>query len=163
MSEKSIRDRLVEHGQELFIAPKQVIQFTREPLADELLNDLANHPHAFVLACVMDRQVKAERAWLIPYRISEKIGGLSINILSALSQEDVNRLMRQPEPLHRFVDTMANHFYSAVQRIKNNYAGDASRIWSDKPSSAEVVYRFLEFDGVGPKIGSMAAELPPKN
>jgi uncharacterized HhH-GPD family protein len=160
MSEKSIRDRLVERGQEWFSAPKQVIhQFTREPLADELLNDLVNYPHAFVLACVMDRQVKAERAWLIPYRISEKIGGFSINILSELSQEDVNRLMREPEPLHRFVDTMANHFYSAVQRIKNNYAGDASRIWSDKPSSAEVVYRFLEFDGVGPKIGSMAANI----
>jgi len=159
MSEKSIRDRLVEHGQKLFSAPKQVIQFTREPLADELLNDLVNHPHAFVLACIMDRQVKAERAWLIPYRISKKIGKFSINILSALSQEDVNRFMREPEPLHRFVDTMANHFYAAVQRIKNNYAGDASRIWSDNPSSAEVVYRFLEFDGVGPKIGSMAANI----
>lgn len=159
MIEKPIRDRLVEHGQELFSAPMQLIQFTREPQADELLNDLANHPHAFALACVMDRQVKAERAWLIPYRISEKIGGFSIKILSALSQEDVNRLMRKPEPLHRFVDTMANHFYSAVQRIKNNYAGDASHIWSDKPSSAEVVYRFLEFDGVGPKIGSMAANI----
>lgn len=61
--------------------------------------------------------------------------------LSALLQEDVNRLMREPEPLHRFVDTMVNHFYAAVQRIKNNYAGDASPIWSDKPSSVEVVYR----------------------
>jgi len=159
MSEKSIRDRLVEHGQKLFSAPKQVIHFTRETLVDELLNDLANHPHAFVLACVMDRQVKAERAWLIPYRISEKIGGFSINNLSALSQEDVNRLMRGPEPLHRFVDTMANHFYAAVQRIKHSYEGNASRIWSDKPSSAEVVYRFLEFDGVGPKIANMATNI----
>jgi endonuclease III len=150
---------LVEHGQKLFSAPKQVIHFTRKTLADELLNDLANHPHAFVLACVMDRQVKAERAWLIPYRISEKIGGFSINSLSALSQEDVNRLMREPEPLHRFVDTMVNHFYAAVQRIKHSYEGDASRIWSDKPSSAEVVYRFLEFDGVGPKIASMATNI----
>jgi endonuclease III len=107
----------------------------------------------------MDRQVKAERAWLIPYRISQKIDGFSVQRLSELSRQDVNHLMREPEPLHRFVDTMANHFYSGVQRIKNNYAGDASRIWSDKPSSAEVVYRFLEFDGVGPKIGSMAANI----
>lgn len=158
-NEKSIRDRLVDHGQTLFRAPKQLIQFTKEPQADALLNDLTNHPHSFVLACVMDRQVKAERAWLIPYRISEKIGEFSMQALSPLSQEDVKRLMREPEPLHRFVDIMANHFYSAVQRIKNNYEGDAARIWSGKPSSAEVVYRFLEFDGVGPKIGSMAANI----
>jgi len=159
MNEKSIRERLVEHGQILFDAPKQSIAFTREPKADTLLNDLENHPHAFVLACVMDRQIKAERAWLIPYRISQKIDGFSVQKLSELSREDLNRLMREPEPLHRFVDTMADHFYSAVQRIKNDYAGDAALIWRGKPSSAEVVYRFLEFGGVGPKIGSMAANI----
>lgn len=159
MNDKSIRDRLVEHGETLFHAPKQPIQFTKDPLADGLLNDLDHHPHAFVLACVMDRQLKTERAWLIPYRISEKIGGFSMDILSTLSQGDVNRLMREPEPLHRFVETMANHLYLAIQRIKNKYKGDASLIWADKPSSAEVVYRFLKFDGVGPKIASMAANI----
>jgi endonuclease-3 len=159
MNEKAIRDRLVEHGQILFHAPKQLIQFTREPQADALLNDLTNHPHAFALACVMDRQVKAERAWLIPYRISEKLGEFSMQTLSALSRADMNYLMREPEPLHRFVNTMADNFLSAVQRIKNSYGGDAARIWTGKPSSAEIVYRFLEFDGVGPKIGSMAANI----
>lgn len=159
MSEKSIRDRLVEYGQTLFRAPKKPIPFTKEPQADALLNDLDNHPHAFVLACVMDRQVKAERAWLIPYRISEKIGGFSMQTLSSLSREDVNRLFREPESLHRLVDTMAHYFYLAVQRIWNNYAGDAARIWTGKPPSAEVVFRFLEFDGVGPKIGNMAANI----
>ena len=159
MNEKAIRDRLVEHGQKLFRAPKQLIQFTKQPKADALLNDLTSHPHAFVLACVMDRQVKAEKAWIIPYRISEKIGGFSMQALSALSHADVHRLMTAPDPLHRFVDKMTDHFYSAVQRITENYAGNAARIWVGKPSSAEVVYRFLEFDGVGPKIGNMAANI----
>lgn len=159
MNEKAIRDRLVEHGKTLFRAPKQLIHFTRETQADALLNDLTNHPHAFVLACVMDRQVKAEKAWLVPYRISQKIGGFSMAALRALSRADVHRLMAKPEPLHRFVDTMTDHFYSAVQRIMGNYASDAARIWAERPSSAEVVYRFLEFDGVGPKIGSMAANI----
>jgi len=159
MNQKAIRDRLVEHGETLFGAPKQLIEFTREPQADALLNDLAQHPHAFVLACVMDRQIKAEKAWMIPYRISEKIGGFSMEALNALSRADVNRLMTEPQPLHRFVGTMTDHFHSAVKRIKNNYAGEAARIWTGRPSSAEVVYRFLEFDGVGPKIGSMAANI----
>lgn len=159
MNEKAIRDRLIEHGQTLFRAPRQLIRFTKELQADTLLNDLTNHPHAFVLACVMDRQVKAEKAWLIPYRISKKIGGFSMATLNTLSRADMNRLMTEPEPLHRFVDTMAGYFHLAVQRIQNNYDGDASRIWAGRPSSAEVVYRFLEFDGIGPKIGSMAANI----
>jgi endonuclease III len=159
MNEKAIRDRLVEHGEALFNGPKQLIQFTKVAEADALLNDLDTYPHAFVLACVMDRQVKAEKAWLIPYRISEKLGGFSMETLSQLSVADVNRLMSQPVPLHRFVEKMSSFFYSAVQLISNKYGGNAARIWSGSPSSAEVVYRFLEFDGVGPKIGSMATNI----
>lgn len=159
MNEKAIRDRLVEHGETLFNAPKQLIQFTKVAEADALLNDLDTHPHAFVLACVMDRQVKAEKAWLIPYRISEELGGFSMEALSQLSEADVNRLMLQPVPLHRFVKKMSGFFHSAVQFICNKYAGNAARIWSGNLPSTEVVYRFLEFNGVGPKIGSMAANI----
>lgn len=159
MNQQAISDELVRRGQELFHAPKQFIYFTRVPEADSLLNDIEVHPHAFVLACVMDRQVKAEKAWIIPYRISRKLNGFSMETLCALTQSDVVRLMSEPEPLHRFVDTMSKVFHSAVQRIKNEYAKDATRIWEKRPSSAEVVYRFLGFDGIGPKIGSMAVNI----
>lgn len=117
MNENNIRNRLIEHGQTLFQAPKQLIQFTRVPEADSLLNDLEIHLHAFVLACVMDRQIKGEKAWLIPYRISEKLNGFSMNTLRNLSRADVNRLMTQPEPLHRFTDKMSGFFQLAVQHI----------------------------------------------
>lgn len=159
MKEKLIRDRLVEHGQALFSAPKQLIEFTGVAEADALLNNLTEYPHAFVLACVMDRQIRAEKAWLIPFKISEKLNGFSMTKLCQLSRADLNRLMTEPAPLHRFVDKMSGFFHSAVQRINKHYANDASQIWVDKPSSAEVVYRFLEFDGVGQKIGSMAANI----
>ena len=159
MKDTAIRDALVERGTVLFNAPKKLFPFTREPRADALLNDLTGHPHAFVLACVMDRQIKAERAWLIPYRISEKVGGFSMRTLSTLSRTDVKRLMGKPDPLHRFVDIMAVHFHSAVQRIETVYDGNAAKMWSGEPSSAEVVYRFLEFDGIGPKIATMAANI----
>ena len=164
MNEHAIRDRLVERGQTLFRAPKQLIQFTQVAEADAMLNDLENYPHAFVLACVMDRQIKAERAWLIPYRISERLGkDFSTEALSNLSKADVARLMSQPEPLHRFAETMGGLFYSAIQHICGKYEGNAALIWLGHPSSAEVVYRFLEFDGVGPKIASMAANILARN
>ena len=67
--------------------------------------------------------------------------------------------MTKPEPLHRFPDKMSTEFHSTVERIGIKFNGDSSLIWSKKPSSAEVVYEFLQFDGVGPKIATMAANI----
>lgn len=158
-TDSQIRDRLVERGKLLFNAPKQQIQFTKLAPADALLNDLERFPHAYVLACVMDQQVKAERAWLIPYKISSQLGGFSMDLLRPLSEADINRLMRKPEMLHRFVDRMSKFFALTIRRIDDQYEGDAAQIWIGKPSSAIVVYRFLQFDGVGPKIAFMAANI----
>jgi uncharacterized HhH-GPD family protein len=163
MDEIAIRDRLVQHGKILLDAPMQPTRFTGIVAADALLNDLERYPHAFVLACTMDRQIQAERAWAIPHLIAEKIGGFSMKRLTKLSRGQVNKLLSKPENLHRFPQTMAGIFHSAVWRIARQYAGDASRIWRDKPSSAEAVYRFLEFEGVGPKIATMAVNLLARN
>lgn len=156
---QAIVDLLVREGQRFFAAPPTRVPFTRQRNPDDLLNNLTDFPHAFVLACVMDRQIKAERAWLIPFSIQEKLGTFAFSALRALSLEAVTKLMKEPIPLHRFPDEMSKNFHSAVQWIADTYSGDASAIWSNKPSSAEVVYRFLQLRGVGPKIGSMAANI----
>jgi hypothetical protein len=88
-----IRDHLLKHGERLFRAPKQRIEFTGNSNADRLLNDLEYHPHAVVLGCVMDRQIKAEKAWIIPYRFKQKMGNFEMNTLTSISETDVRRLM----------------------------------------------------------------------
>ena len=52
---------------------KKIVSDEEISKANELLNDLKNHPHFFVLACVMDRQTKAEKAWLVPFLVSKQI------------------------------------------------------------------------------------------
>lgn len=107
----------------------------------------------------MDQQIPAERAWQIPFRFKQQLGNFEMGTLAALSEKDVHRLMTEPEQLHRFPDRMSRFFLSAIKRTANQYGGQASAIWANRPSSAEVVYRFLEFDGVGPKIATMAANI----
>lgn len=126
--------------------------------ANKIITDIENCPHAFFLACIMDRQINAEKAWAIPVKIMRLIGDTSIEALGSLSIKDYKKLFTM-HSLHRFNDTMAEIFYCAVHRIADEYDGDASTIWANNPSSFEVVYRFLQFDGVGPKIATMATNI----
>src|SRR5207248_1695401 len=109
-------------------------------------------PHAFVLACLMDRQWPAEKCWLVPYRLKERLGSFEFNDLAVLPQDRVVSLFLQEPPLHRLKEIMARIFFAGIQRIRQRYSGKASLIWEGEPSSASVVRRFLEFDGVGQKI-----------
>ncbi|MBA7555369.1 hypothetical protein ES705_48030 [subsurface metagenome] len=155
-SKEKIINILIEKGNELFKQPYKYIEFTKNKEADKLLNNLKDFPHAFVLACVMDRQIRAERAWLIPYEISEEIKSFDISQLLRINQEDMIETFKR-KSLHRFNEIMGKYFYLAILKIHNDYRSNASNIWKDNPRSATIVRRFLEFGGVGIKIATMAA------
>ncbi len=137
---------------------KELIFLPDDPKANEIVIDLKNRPHAFVLACLMDRQMNAERAWSIPVRIMDIIGGTSIDALASVSLKEYQNIFIKHR-LHRFNDLMSEVFYNAVQDIVEYYDGNAAKIWEGKPSSAAIVCKFLEFEGAGPKIATMATNI----
>ena len=79
--------------------------------------------------------------------------------LEALSQDDWESFTRHESVGRRFPKNVAKYLHSAVERIAAEYGGDASEMWSDRPTSARLVRRFLAFPGVGPKIANMAANI----
>lgn len=125
---------------------------------ENFLNDLDNYPHAFVLGSIMDKQIQAEKAWSIPYRVYKELGNFDIDFLASKRLNTYKKLFNNGK-YHRFNDKCATEFYEAVHKIKDDYDGDASKIWSGKPTSKTIVDRFLEFNGVGPKIATMATNL----
>ena len=160
MTEKAIREKLIQYGRDHIRLKTELVSFTSDKEANELINDIKKRPHAYVLACIMDRQVKAETTWLIPHKFRQRMNqDFSMDLLANLTKEEVKKIMLFPTPLHRFSNKMGEFFYLGIQHIKTQYSNDASKIWSDKPSSSELVRRFLEFDGVGPKIATMAANI----
>lgn len=117
-----------------------------------------NSPHLFVLCCLMERQMNAKKAWQIPLEVCTKTGRWSIDELSEISLDEMKKIF-EDNHLHRFNNKMAKVFFDAVERIKEQYDKDASKIWKGNLTSAEVVNRFLEFNGAGIKIATMAANI----
>ena len=159
MARSSLQRRLIELGRREFRKPRTPVTFTGDPAADRLVNDIRRFPHAYVIGCIMDLQIRTERAWYIPYALSQKLGGFEFDKLANQSMRQCRRLISTPEPLHRFPDKMAVNLHSAISLIRHEYRGKASRIWTDRPTSAALILRFLQFRGVGPKIATMAANI----
>ena len=150
---------LVTIGKQRFEKPDEnSVHLVDDDEANKFLNDLINYPHAYVLACMMDRQIKAEKAWIIAQLIKEEIGSFEIQVLGEKSLEEYIEIFNRLK-LHRFNDIMAKVFFNGVHHIVNKYDGYAGNIWNGNPSSATVVYRFLQFDGCGIKIATMTTNI----
>jgi endonuclease III len=159
MDVNSIKKVLVQHGEALLAIPFEFRELSTEYEINLILNDLENHAHIYVFGCLMMRQMRSEKAWLIPYEIGKKLNSFKFSSFKSLSEKRILQLMIQPEPLHRFSDVMGKCLYSAIRKIVDQYEGNAANIWLGNPSSATLVRRFLEFDGMGPKIATMAANI----
>lgn len=134
------------------------VHFTKDPAADVILNDIVNTPHAFVLACLMDKQMPAETAWIIPIEVFNFFGSKDIHRLGEIPESDYIKLFVEKK-LHRFKEEQAKVFYAGVRKIVEEYNGDAANIWKGNPSSSTVVFRFMQFKGAGVKIATMAANI----
>lgn len=56
-----------------------IVHFSDDEEQNVFLNDLKKYLHAFVLACLMDKQTKAERVWEIPYKVYKGLGRFDID------------------------------------------------------------------------------------
>ena len=105
------------------------VKFTDNQSINNLLNNLDEYPHAFVLGCVMDKQIPAHRAWAIPYNISVEFSRFDIDFLTNISLDEYKKLFNEKK-YHRFNDKCAEDFYEAVHKIKNEYENVSNDITS---------------------------------
>lgn len=130
-----------------------------QPEAAALVHDIVRRPHAFVFGCIADKRVPTNRAWELPWKLSQRVGGFEIDRLRRLTRDEWSAALKRPTPLHSFPNRMAKSLRLAVKLICDRYEGDAARIWNDGCSGWVAVRRFREFDGVGDKIANMAANI----
>lgn len=128
-----------------------------KPAALALVKDLDGHPHAFVLACIADRQTRGDIAWNLPHAIREAAGDFEFDTLKQLPKSKWAEVLASSG--HWLGNDMGRLLPEAIRHIGDRYDGNASRIWASGSSGVAVARRFLAFDGVGPKIANMAANI----
>jgi uncharacterized HhH-GPD family protein len=137
------------------IASGASVQFTPNELANELLR---KDSFAFLLAVIMDQGIAAERAWLGPYLLKQRLGHLDPERI-ARDQRAVHAAVNKAPKLHRYVENIPRWLSLAGGRVVSEYGGDATTIWSDEPTADELQRRFDAFTGIGQKKAAMAVEI----
>src|ERR1700736_3276215 len=84
----NVVEQLLARGNERMSEARRQVSFeTGNEESERLLNDLEGHPRFFLLACLMDRQIPAPHAWIIPYKTGAEANGFEFRHFECLSEE----------------------------------------------------------------------------
>jgi endonuclease III len=157
-SRSNVVTYLIKRGREYLRRRREPIEFTGNEEVDAVLNDLERLPHLFMLGVQMDRGIDRVQAWGIPYRINRLLNlkNLEFETFRQPSIEDLVKIFIGNN-LHRYPAKMARIFHNTLEHIAQHYEGDARLIWREHPSSATVIRRFLQFDGMTIRMAARVA------
>ena len=127
--------------------------FTNDPKAAKLL---AKDPFALLVGFAIDQQVTVQKAFAGPLALKERAGTLDPKKLADM---DLTEIFSTPPAIHRFPGSMAKRVQELARVVKEEYGGDASRIWKGA-DTAELKKRIGSLPGYGEmKIKSLSAVL----
>ncbi|MFF2958101.1 HhH-GPD-type base excision DNA repair protein [Streptomyces sp. NPDC057963] len=128
--------------------PDITLRIAQAPAADELL---ARSPLAALVGMLLDQQVPMEWAFSGPYTLAVRMGGddLDAHEIAAYNPEVFVELFTAKPALHRYPASMAKRVQQLCQYLVAEYDGDASAVWSDVPTGAELRKRLTALPGFG--------------
>lgn len=120
-----------------------------------------NDPFAFCLATCLDRGMKADVIWTIPWDLERHLGHLDPRRIASMSIDEIDTAIRSLKRRPRYMNAAPRTIHEIATLVTRDYGGDASRIWRGR-SAKEVRATFESVYGVGPGIASMAVLLIEK-
>jgi uncharacterized HhH-GPD family protein len=119
------------------------LHFTDSDQANELI---ANDAMALLIGFALDQQVTVQQAFLGPLRLRERLGTLDVEAVAAA---DLEPLFREKPAIHRFPGKMAERVHDLAVHVRDNYDGDAGRVWSEASDSDELRRNIAALPGFG--------------
>jgi uncharacterized HhH-GPD family protein len=108
--------------------------------SDEANALIARDPMALLVGLALDQQVTVQQAFMGPLRLRERLGAIDADTLATV---DLEPAFREKPAIHRYPAKMAERVHDLAVYVRDNYGGDAARVWSDAPD-AEVLRANIE-------------------
>jgi uncharacterized HhH-GPD family protein len=114
--------------------------------SDEANALIAADPMALLIGFALDQQVTVQKAFSGPLALRERLGSLDPAVLAAADLEPV---FRTPPAIHRFPGSMAQRVRELAAHVRDEYDGDAARIWTEAADSDALRANIAALPGFG--------------
>ena len=121
-------------------------QIAGEAEADKVLDE---YPFAVVMGMMLDQQYGMEHAFRGGYKVLNRFGTLEPAAIAAADPDEFKALCSVPPAIHRFPGSMAARMQELAALVDEKYDGDASRIWTEPKTAADLLRRVKELPGFG--------------
>jgi uncharacterized HhH-GPD family protein len=123
------------------------LHITGDPAADKLLSDDA---FALLTGMLLDQQVTMESAFAGPEKIRTRIGSMDPAAIAGYNPQDFVEMFKERPAVHRFPGSMAGRVQALAETVHQDWAGDATAIWTQgDPDGKEVLRRLKALPGFG--------------
>lgn len=114
--------------------------------ADALLD---RDPLALLIGMLLDQQFPMESAFAGPAKIKERFGSLDPAVIGSADPEDFADMCAVPPAVHRYPRSMAGRIQDLARHVQAEYAGDASRLWTEAQDGRDLLKRLQALPGFG--------------
>jgi uncharacterized HhH-GPD family protein len=114
--------------------------------SDEANAMIASDPLALLVGFVLDQQVTVQQAFAGPLALRERLGSFDADTLASAELEPV---FRQKPAIHRYPKSMAERVHALAVHVRDEYDGDAARVWTDADDAAALRTNLLALPGFG--------------
>jgi len=125
--------------------------------SDEANTLIASDPMALLVGFELDQRVTVMKAFEGPLALKERLGAIDADTLASADLEPV--FFEKPV-IHRYPRSMAKRVHELAVHVRDRYASDAARVWTDASDSVELRANLRELPGFGEmKVMSLGAVL----
>ncbi|NYJ75021.1 HhH-GPD-type base excision DNA repair protein [Allobranchiibius huperziae] len=132
------------------------LRIAQDERADELLS---TDPFALLVGMLLDQQYPMEHAFRGPAKIMDRFGSLDPARIAEQDPEAWADLCSTPPAIHRYGRSMAGRVQELAVVVRDQYEGDASRLWTTAGDAGELLRRLQALPGFGQQKARIFAAL----